>query len=209
MKKKDLGMSGLTGISDLLAAAQGGDKQAENELFSKLRARILSLVQQRIWNTKRAQFEIVQEAENITHDVCTAIFHRYKTERFSTGDKFLAWVFQIVRHKVGDYYRVHQKDHLYERINLEQNNQPGPSEPSWPDENIDHEELIQLIHRALKKMKACCREIIEALLAGEIKAYIARQSKKTPINTIYCWIHRCRQELSDFLNKEGYELWNV
>lgn len=77
----------LQTFEDLLIAAQNGDKEAENYLFTKLRARVLTLVQQRIWNSLSSGDKHKHDAEDLTADICLKIIEKYKTISFQ--DSFI------------------------------------------------------------------------------------------------------------------------
>jgi len=198
-------MDDLHTLENLLAVAVDSDdheaaSQAESRLFLQLRARILPLVQQRIWNSHQASSELRKDAEDLTTDICLVILRRYKTAGLHHG--FMLWVMQIVRNKIGQFYR-------------ERNRRKGKKEP-LPDENntIDNDpeaelegrELDGIIFRALKEMGQPCAKIIEALLAGEIKTYMEERQRTTPLGTIYNQIHRCRESLKNVLREKGYTL---
>jgi RNA polymerase sigma factor (sigma-70 family) len=190
------------GIDGLLVAAKQGEKAAENQLFSLLRARILALVQQRIWNTRRHPSEIRKDAEDLTEDICAVIFRRCQTGSFNSG--FMPWVMQIARNRIGQYYG--ERDRRQDKYN------PLPDENALTDNAIDLEaelegkELDNIIFSALKKMGQPCAEIIKALMEGEIKDYLTKRRLTTSIDTIYGQIFRCREKLKVLLHKQGYKI---
>ncbi len=192
------------GIDELLAAAIGGDKEAENQLFSKLHASIFELVQQRIWNIQKHASEIQQDAEDLTGDICGIILQKYKTATFHNG--FMPWVFQIVRYKVGEYYRQRDRKPRVEAVDVADDNLQFAVDPTETEQRVELQELNSMISRALRKMDRRCRTIMRALLQGEIKAYIDEQRQRnTPIGSIYAHIHRCRKRFVKLLFEEGYE----
>lgn len=193
------------GIEELLSTALKGDKKAEQELFSKLYARILGLVQQKIWNKEHTAAENKQIAEDLTQDIYLVIFQKYMTATYKNG--FLPWVFQIARNKIGDHFRHIKRVRRVLTGNPaeEDQDQPVSNEAVTPDKIFEYNELKQLIRWALKKIKKCCRSIIQALMEGRIKDYISEQLQNgIRINTIYAHIHRCRKEFKNKLYQEGY-----
>lgn len=186
------------GIDDLLSAAIGGDKEAENKLFSQLRVRILQLVQYKIWNTQRHAAEIRKDAEDLTDEICLIILQKYKTRTFDHG--FMPFVFRTVRNKIGEYFRMREREKMMTRVKGDEEFPQPFVDPVLP------KELDSMISRALKRMGHRCRAIIKALLEGEIKTYIAEQQRTTPIGTIYTQIHRCRQKIAILLRKKGYKI---
>jgi len=193
-------MDSMFGIDELFEAARNGEAAAETQLFSQLRARILALVQQRIWSTRRYSSEVRKDAEDLTEDICAVIFRRYKTASFHSGS--MSWVMQIARNRIGQFY--------LERDRRKGKNDPLPDEelitgnPIGPEAELEGQELDGIIFRALKKMGQPCAKIIETLLAGEIKTYMEEQQRTTPLGTIYNQIHRCRESLKNVLREKGY-----
>jgi RNA polymerase sigma factor (sigma-70 family) len=177
-------------VDDLLAAAKSGDAHAENQLFFLLGARILPLVQQRIRDSKRPPDEIRREAEDIAQDVCLLVRQNYKTIPL---DRFWPWVFQIVRNKIGDYYRRQRTRGKVSRLEPD-----DPSsklqDPISPIELMEGEDLIRLISHALSRMTKRCRAIIKAFL--EDQTIEARPDE----------IHRCRERLKKLLREQGYDI---
>jgi len=196
-------MSDCGGIDDLLAAAREGNKEAENQLFSQLRARILGLVQQRIWNANKDASENRRDAEDLSHDICITILKKYRTADFGAG--FISWVFQISRHKIGEYYRKTKTKPWMETTDVEDENLAVPHSPYAPEQLAFAGELDRMICYALKKLGSRCQAIISALLEGNIKAYIAEARRTIPLNTIYSYIHRCRQRFQELLRAEGFD----
>lgn len=191
-----MGSSGK--IDELVVAAQSGDKEAENQLFLQLHARIFNLVQRRIWNKQTHKTKIKQDAEDLTEDICLKIAERYKTISFEIG--FMPWVFRVVRNKIGEYYRNRNRRRgmeSLENINLQSED---------IDALAEHRETDRIISAALKNLRGRCREIITALLQDTIKEYIQEQQKNTATGTIYSRIHRCRSHFKDLLQQQGFEL---
>lgn len=188
------------GIEGLLAAAIGGNQEAENKLFLSLRARILELVQQRIWNTQRHASEIRHDAENLAQDICFVILQKYKTASLHHG--FMPWVFQIVWYKIGEYYRRRKGSPVFSDEEAVQT----AEDPAQPLELIESKERDRMIFRALKRMDRRCKAIIKALLQDEIDAYMdAQLQSRTPPGSIYARIHRCRKRFQKLLSEEGFE----
>ncbi|MFQ5632486.1 MAG: RNA polymerase sigma factor [bacterium] len=196
-------MHNLRGIDELLAAALGGDKQAENQLFSQLRVRILALVQQRIWNTNRHESEIMKDAEDLTNDILRIILQKYKTASFDYG--FMPWVNKIVWFKIGEYFRNRKIKERIEVSKVQIEELHVATDPNCTEELIESQELDEMSIRAMKKLDRGYQAIIEALLQGKIKSYIEKQKKKKQIGAIYVDIHRCRERFIDLLGEEGFE----
>ena len=196
-------MNNLHGVEALLAVAQSGDKETENRLFSLLRARILELVQHRIWNTQRDVSEIRHDVENLTQEICLIILEKYKTETFDHG--FMPWVFQIVRNKIGEYYRERDRKRGIEEIDVDDEGPQIANGSARTEQLAELHELDRMIRHALKKMNGRSRIIIKALLQDKIEAYIIEQRRTTKVDTIYGQISRCRTRFHELLRHEGFE----
>ncbi len=188
-------------IDDLLIAARSGNKNAENQLFSKLRARILNLVQYKLRNVRKHSSEVAQDVEDIVEESMLTILQKYKTEKCPYG--FMAWVHKIVWYKVGNYIRIRKKK-VYSDI--DEDSLADDPEDS-PEQIVVAKEFDELIHRALKNLKGTCREIIKALIDVRIKAYIKKRKQEGDSEgNIYCQIHRCRKRFMQLLIEEGFEV---
>ncbi|MFQ5627400.1 MAG: RNA polymerase sigma factor [bacterium] len=187
----------------ILNAARQGDIQAENQLFELLHERIFNLVQRRIWSRYRPAEEIKMDAEDLTHEIYMTILSRYKTEDFEHG--FLSWTFQIVRNKIGDYYRKmklkYERQFGLDDVLLQRNCEMPFIEAA--SEQADCEDLIR---RARAELSDADKAILAALLQGTIKEYIDGEKRNgVKINTIYIHIHRFRQRIMALLTNYGFE----
>ena len=196
-------MHNLRAIDELLAASLERDKQAENQLFSQLRVRILALVKQRIWNTQMHASEIRQDAEDLTEDICLVILRKYKTASFPKG--FMPWVFKVVRNKIGVYYQNRKRKERIEVSKVQVEELQVATDPDLPEQAIESQELDEMSFRAIKRLDRGCQAIIKALLQGEIKSHIREQKKLKHIGAIHVQIHRCRKRFIDLLGEEGFE----
>lgn len=178
------------GIDDLLTAAKNGDVEAENELFSKLRARISNLVQYRLWNSCHA--------EDIVQEIMVTILAKYRTTDLPKG--LLPWVNGVTRNKVKNYIRTAKK------APTDLGEETPQDEREGPDAILTNEELEEVIARALRKLNEKQKGIMRALLEGDIKSYISEHRHKTPLGTLYADIHRCRNRFMELLKDEGYDI---
>lgn len=194
----------LDDIEGLLVAAQNGDKRAENQLFSQIRARVYQIVQRRIWNSQMHASEIKQDAEDLTAEICLTIVEAYKTIHFEIG--FMPWVCRITWNKIGQYYRERERKQKVEGANLEEAKFRIANGLNDTERQIEYKELDSFISQALKKMRHRCREIIAKLLQGRIKEYILEKQKAMPPGTIYSHINRCRSRFKHLLQLQGFEL---
>lgn len=190
-------------IEELLAKAKNGHQEAENELFSKLRARILNSVQYKLLNVRKHHSEVAKDVEDIVEETMLTMLQKYKTEELPYG--FMAWVNKIVWNKVGDYIRYGKIKTKEVRIDdtgmeiiIDQN--------TLPEDEVLPKELDEIIGRALKRLSPYCKEYFEALLKGEERAFTAARKKEEPEGTIDNRNLRCRKRFMKLLIEEGFEV---
>lgn len=183
------------GIQELLEVASGGDKAAENRLFSCLCARFLPVVRRRIWRPGTHPIELTKDADDIVQNALEAIRRNY--ERLESRSKFLPWAFIVLRNKIRDYMREIRR--AEQRLDSEDGTniaQPGNEkdvaaleddiridrgrrratvgrvsvdelpDDRLPDDHIDVQILIDAIKKAAAKLGAESQRIILALLEG-------------------------------------------
>jgi RNA polymerase sigma factor (sigma-70 family) len=85
----------MDGILDqLLTRAKAGDKMTEEELFGYLFVRFRTIAKRRIGE---------QDAEDVAQEACLTVLEKYKTATYARG--FAAWAYEILRNKIGNYWR--------------------------------------------------------------------------------------------------------
>lgn len=189
----------MDSMQDLLDAAKQGNIVAEEQLFSKLRARISDLVKYKLQRSPKHQAEVEEDAKDLVSEIMDTIYQKYKSSEFQYG--FIGWVNSIVWRKVGNYIRRERKR---VRFDSDLENLQDDREGSL-DEMLEKKELRELIYRTLEKMKSPCKAIMDALFEEEISVYISRRKKEVPLGTIYSQIHRCRERFREMLQKQGFE----
>jgi RNA polymerase sigma-70 factor (ECF subfamily) len=80
-------------MNRLLSRAKAGDRDAEEQLFRVLRARLSTIAKRRVWEK--------EAAEDVVQQTCLTVLEKYKTEEFPAG--FEAWVNGVLRMKIGNY----------------------------------------------------------------------------------------------------------
>lgn len=81
-------------VQHLLVRARNGDKFAEEEMLEYLRARFNYLAKQRIEGG---------DAEDVAQDACITVLEKYK--EVLPEIEFEAWAYQVLRNKIGNYFR--------------------------------------------------------------------------------------------------------
>lgn len=82
-------------MNPLYERAKSGDKDAERQLFTSLRARFAYLAKQRVGNA--------EEAKDLAQEACVTILEKYRTESFRVS--FAAWAHGVLRMKIGNFLK--------------------------------------------------------------------------------------------------------
>ena len=82
-------------LEKLARLAQSGNKNAESDLFGKLRDRFYLFIRLRVMNE--------QDREEILQNVMTVIFEKYRDIKFEVG--FLPWAYKVMENKLYDFLR--------------------------------------------------------------------------------------------------------
>jgi len=189
-------MDDVPGIDDLFEAAKGGDAAAENQLFFQLRARILALVQHKIWSGKKPDTELEKDVEDITTEVCFVILQKYKTAILYRG--FMPWVCMIVRNKLVDYIRRRQREKIFARAFPDDECSAPYFSSDWPEPSVEGTIIDNItIYKALARLPDKCKAIIKAILEND---------KSDSGSAWYTRVSRCRKLFKKFLKEEGYEM---
>jgi RNA polymerase sigma-70 factor (ECF subfamily) len=177
------------GIQELLARARQGDAAAEERLFSLLRARILELAKRRVGNA--------EDAEDLTQETLGTILAKYRTE--APAERFLPWVFAILRNKIGNYWK---RGRTARRILHD-----GDPERAWrtvgvsPEGEIRWRELRSALEEILPEASEPCRRVFQLLLQGADREEIRAAFGNEPMGTVDSRISRCRRWLLERLEE--------
>jgi RNA polymerase sigma-70 factor (ECF subfamily) len=137
----------ITNLTDaeLIARAQAGEVGAFGELYERHVAVIYRYVLARV--------NVVRDAEDLTEVVFLRAFealHRYK-ER---GRPFTAFLYQVARNALVDYYRQQRKNETIEAV------ERLPSSSPTPDDRLMEEERKAVLWEALSTLPEDYQEVI-------------------------------------------------
>ncbi len=180
-----------TPIDDLVTRARAGNRDAENALFERLHARIVSLAKKKVWDE--------QSAQDIAQETLRTVFEKYRAAEMPQG--LLPWVFTVLHNKVGNYLK---------RRRVEAARHPlGEPSVHWdtvgvsPEGEVAALDLADSLEKALRVATADCRRVFRLLLAGWERREIRAAFGDEPLGTIDSRISRCREKLLRRLE----ELW--
>jgi RNA polymerase sigma factor (sigma-70 family) len=169
--------------------ARAGDRTAEQEMFEYLLARFTYLAQRRI---------SAEEARDVAQDACVTVLEKYRTE--APQDRFLAWAYEVLRNKIGNYYQ-HQKVQKKVMADL-----PPDSPARLPDRaEADLETRLKLILCLKRLVKAYPRfaRILNLIYQGYTTDEICQRLRLTA-NNLYVSLTRSRKILNNCLEKGNH-----
>jgi len=178
-------------LAELLPAARAGDRDAEDELFCRLEARITALAKRKVWDEEAAR--------DLAQETLQTVFLKYRQADFHNG--FLPWVFTILHNKIGNYLKKRRRE--IERGAL------GGSPLDWPTIGVAIEpevgtiDLLASVEKALARLSHDCRKIFRLLLAGAERPEIQEAFPGEPVGTTDSRVSRCRQMLLREMEEHG------
>ncbi len=115
-KWRDLSRQG--NMNCLLANAAAGDRDAEEQLFRTLRARLMIIAKRRVWEK--------EAAEDVVQQTCLTVLQKYRDEEYPAG--FEVWVNTVLRMKIGNYLQSKKtiQQRFEYRSGAEQVSEPSP-----------------------------------------------------------------------------------
>jgi len=190
----------------LLEAAQGGDQRRQDELIEALNVRLQMIIQYKCWGwSAEDQEDILQETLEVFWDKLDSISDHPET-----------YALKILRNKIGDELRKR----LGKRkvlANDEDDSQASPTVPldkmtlsdqSYDIEGkIEHEDIINKLMRAIKKLPPFCKTFFMGLLEGnsinDMWAFFSSLDPKLTRTAFDTRNSRCRQKLMIELRKRS------
>lgn len=172
---------------DLVSRARAGDRDAENALFERLHARILSLAKRRLWDA--------QAAEDITQETLRTVLEKYRGAEMPRG--FFPWVFTILYNKVGNYLKRR-------RLEIERGVGEDAS-VTWetvgvsPDGVVAAIDLAESLEKAMRRVSPDCRKVFALLLADAGREEMRLAFGGEPTGTLDSRVSRCREKLLQHL----------
>jgi len=170
-------------LDELLNQARAGDRDAENDLFDRLHARIVALAKRKVWDDEAAQ--------DLAQETLQTAYEKYRSADFPRG--FLPWVFTILHNKIGNYLKRR-------RIEIERG-VLGGGELDWSTIRVNVDPEVGVIHfmeslkKALSRMTVDCRKVFRLLLAGAGRKEIQKAFANEPAGTTDSRVSRCRKKL--------------
>jgi RNA polymerase sigma-70 factor (ECF subfamily) len=138
----------------------------------------------------------VEAAEELTTDVLVEIWK--KAGEFRGLSKVSTWVFGIAHHKAMNRFRTKQ----IKTEDIESAAQVADAN-STPEENAAQENLKGTIKRALTRLSAEHREVMELTFADGLSYQEIAEIMQCPINTVKTRMHYAKRHLEEILSSMG------
>lgn len=183
-----------TTIERLFNILQSCDLDYFSEVFAPFHGRIVRLAQQRL---QREEVEDVVQQTLITfwekrHSVCSP-------------EHLLPFLFQILRHKLGDAYRQKKSQRKTHRAIAEHLNSQQGQNRLEPERLLEGKELEIILKDAIELCAAensLWGQVLQMLKEGRSREEICEKLGDIPMATVYTRIHRARQCLIKILKEE-------
>jgi DNA-directed RNA polymerase specialized sigma24 family protein len=197
-----------TDWNDLLHRTQHGDRQAQNNLFTRLAVTLRPILQCRLrgWS-KQEQDDVLQE---------TLMTFAQKLPGLGSNPHYYAC--GILRHKIGDALRARRA-----HTNLSLDDSQHPSAPALQSEiqmiltqnssedevtvQVENDEYLELISRAVKRLSQFCQAFFLGLLEhreiAEIWSDLHRLHSDLKPGTFRKRIFDCRMKLKEILQEQA------
>jgi RNA polymerase sigma factor (sigma-70 family) len=186
-------------IRRLFALLQTGDFDSFGEVISPIRGRIVRLSQQRLQR---------DEVEDVVQQTLGTLWE--KRSLVNDPDQLMPFLFQILRNKMGDFYRRKQYQQQIRVMKNEPMDSLKDSEATNPELLLEEKELENVLKEAIDLCAAENRlwgKILQLLREGKSREEIRKELGDIPMATVYTRIYRARQMLMKILKDEfGVEI---
>jgi len=188
--------------AELLARCGRGEAAAWDELFDKHYAAIGRFVFQLSHDLTH------EDTEEICQEVFLSVIKNLKT--FNGQSQFQTWLFRIASNKTKDY---RERQHAAKRgggqvtISLQADDPENglsidpPSSAPGPDLALLSAEQSGLVHQALERLEAPCREIIELRYFADLSYDEISRSLQLNPKTVSSRLSKCLDRLEEIARK--------
>lgn len=188
-----------TTIEKLYTLLQTGDLDSFDEAFGPIRQNIVRLAQKRLQR---------DEVEDVVQQTLSTLWEKRTSVR--NPDHLMPFIFQILRHKLGDSYRrkKYKKETQISRSKVL--NSLKNTTVETPEVLLEEKELGRILRDAIE---VCAAEngtwgkVLKLLQEGLSREEIQKELGDIPMATVYTRIYRARQSLMKILKDEyGVEI---
>ena len=168
---------------------QNGDEEALHLLIDKYTAYVSSIIYRIIGSHRR------EDCKELTADVFIALWDN-RGQVFE--GKIKQYIGTIARNKAFNFIRSQKDDLPLDEEILFQGDDPETS--------LEKKDAAFMLKKALTQLDPLKKELVLRYYFYGQKAVEAAEAMNIKNSTAKVWLKRGREELSDFLKKEGFEL---
>ena len=186
-------------IDRLYDSLRNGDTETFSEVLAPFRERILRLAKQRLGE---------QEAEDIVQETLSALWEKRRSVQ--TSDHLLPFLFQILRHKIGNVYLRNQRNQDGRTAQEDLGKRSRNPEETDPGRRFEAHELQRILQQAIDR---CAREnllwgrVLQLLREERSRKEIQGDLGNISLTALDMRIHRARKRLREILKEDyGIEL---
>lgn len=198
-----------TNTFQLVRRIHSGDTRAFDQLFMRYHPRIKLLVRLQMLDKLKAQIE----ADDIVQEIYLEVYRNFHKFEYRDPNSFYKWLITIVAWKIKDfdkYFFKAAKRQAAGVLSLDQkppdSTENGPAigdmvegHEGSPSQIVMQREGYQMLERALTRLPANYRQIIQLRQIEEHSAREVSEILGTNVNAVNVLYHRAQQRLHELL----------
>ncbi|MBZ5725203.1 MAG: RNA polymerase sigma factor [Acidobacteriia bacterium] len=157
-----------------------------DEILAQLRERIVRFAASHL--SRDAAEDVAQETLMLLHE---------KYAHLERTEDLLPLSLQIVRYKIMGLRRKAVRRGEYTQVSI--TDLPLPDLEANPAGQLERQEMLDHLTRAVGQLGERCRQLIRLKLQGKSFPEIQKIMGAAALNTIYTWDHRCRKHLLELM----------
>lgn len=204
----------ITNTMQLVKRIHGGDQLAFNQLFMRYYPRIMLLVKLHMLDKLKAQVE----PDDIVQEIYLEVYRNFHKFEYRDPESFYKWVITVASWKIRDfdkYYFKTAKRNPPGMLSLDQrppeSTECGPvigdmveGQGASPAQIVIQREGYQLLDRALARLPAHFRQVIQLRQIEDRSARETAEILGTNANAVNVLYHRAQQRLHELLREMSW-----
>lgn len=183
----------------LFKLLQSGDRESFSEALIPVRGRIVQIAQKRLQR---------EDVEDVVQQTLLTLWEKRSSVR--DADHLLPYLFQILRNKLGDTYRLMNKERILRDRHSGHMDFFHNRQMTDPEEILNEKEWERIICEAIEICaveNAMWGKILQLVKDGRSREEIREELGNIPMATVYTRVYRARQKLMKILRDEfGWEV---
>ncbi len=203
-----------TNTQQLVKRIHGGDESAFNLLFMRYYPRIKLLVKLHMLEKLKAQVE----ADDIVQEIYFEVYRNFHKFEYRDPDSFYKWVITVIGWKIKDFDKYYFKTAKRQTAGVLSLNQKPPDSTengpaigdmveghdASPSQIVMQREGYQMLERALTRLPAHFRQVIQLRQIEERSARETAEALGTNANAVNVLYHRAQQRLHEILREMSW-----